>query len=393
MATCQERIRVKANLEVGIDITVDGRRTVQPKLAFPPFDVREVDPTPSGLNNAGAINKTTSQTSATGRISNLIFALPGTPTVSGSITTKLSLVFAGEFFTDCAGPYCLKGRIYDVRAEVHFETKAGVDLTTNTHTFPPSSWDGGCRPPDWVLCCSETGVDLDLELDEFEVADSSAALRIELDGEARMDYEIWGRAPGSKAEASTSTYSRARTLPDGGVEFALRRESVRVVVPLPAGLGGGEVTIEGARGTAVVVPGPIEGNLQQLAIRSLDLRAAAVVLPGGKSSGENRVMLAPGQESEGWIDLASGIVHLRLREIIVNDLFDLDHPIRVDSQLVGLYDAATGDVRLLGSGRDRFPPPYGEEVESPRQTGDASGPRKPPSPPPSRPGRRKTRKS
>jgi len=354
VSKCDQRTYAFADVVLAIDITVDGKRTSQPRLAFPRISLRDPGAPPPNLKSAGGVSKTTQPNRSSGR-AELHGLFPLGASVSGSIDSQVTLRISPNFYCDCDGPYCLKGKLHDIKLHLTFEDPTHTfhpRFCDIDHSFETLSWDGGCKPPDWRLCCQENDVELELKLDRFAVTNS---MELTISGSARMDYEVWYRATGSSTEASTATYGKAGTNSDGSMKFALKSSSVNVSVQVPASLGGGQVSITEATGFATVALGDTRGTSRELIVRELDLTAPAVKLPDGRSTGQNHVTLAPGSLSLGYIDIGSGVLALELHETITNDLFSPENPIVVNSQVVGVYDWNTDEARIVGLAHDQVP--------------------------------------
>ena len=106
----------------------------------------------------------------------------------------VSLTVEPNFYCDCDGPYCLKGNLQDMKLHLKFQdphTTGHPRVCEIDHTFETMSWDGGCKPPDWHVCCGEKGISLDFDLDRFLDSDwpgfISKSSRRELSGSGGRD--------------------------------------------------------------------------------------------------------------------------------------------------------------------------------------------------------------
>lgn len=349
MAECETRTDIFADLKIDIVVTKDGSEVANVRaLRLPQFVLDRADAPPGDLKFAGRVNKVTEERTAAGRVD--------TGGYTGNISSTLKIEFQSDFYTDCAGPFCIKGKISDLKCEVEFEYDVfgPIDFTISedTLTFGNLDFDDGCAPPEWRLCCSETDVELEWDIDEHQL---TAEILLTLEGEATLDYEIWEKVNGKPAEKSSATYKKASLSDDGSLGFALVPGSIRVTSALPDSLGGGSVTTDQAEGFAVVRPGDVVGSRQELRVVALYVTSEAIKLPNGQSTGMNHCLLAPGVESRGAIDLGTGSFDLDVNSILFNDIFTLDAPVRVRCRAVGIYDFAEGEARLVTISIDEFP--------------------------------------
>ena len=188
---CDQRTYAFANVALSIDITVDGMRTVQPHLAFPKFSLRSPGAPPAGLKAAGGVSKQAKGETSHGNAKlHGAFALFG-PKISGWFDSTVTLTVEPNFYCDCDGTYCLKGNLQDIKLRLKFEDPHTIGhprVCEIDHTFETMSWDDGCKPPDWQVCCEEKGICLDFDLDRFLVTQD---LEMTVSGEAVLNYQVW----------------------------------------------------------------------------------------------------------------------------------------------------------------------------------------------------------
>jgi hypothetical protein len=348
MGTCDVRVGAFARLQITLQV-VDGTTIVvgQTTISLPRFNLNSPDPPPGNLKFAGRQQPATQPLTTGGNISTLSY--------SGSINSVLTLDWNMNFYTDCTGPYCIKGKITGIKADILYEFHVGPyhglnpNLVETTVTSPDISFGADCKAPEWKLCCTGSQT-VEMELDMHPLVHNKLDLTIE-DAEATIQYEIWERA--GAAEKTHAAFRRTEQRDDGTVRFAVRAGSVHSTVPLPPALGGGVLTIAEAEGYVAVRPGAIDGCMQELEVIELAYHVPSVKLGAGES-GPIQIALAPGERAYGHVDHCTGMLNLTVPQVIRAPVF-AEADIRVASRVTGFFDAATGDAHIVTLSFDEFP--------------------------------------
>ena len=353
MAQCDHRTYVYANLELTIQLNRNGNVAIpQTQVTLPEFPLNNQPPPPTGMRVVSQIVQRTNVDETAGTI-DVGVPIVG-PSFTGRISTKLSLRLSSTLYADEPGPYCVIWKASGFESSSLFEGPLGLDLAEGSYQF--SDLTAGSSCPGAKIC--EDTIDLEWDYEHRLLS----LVEMELEGECQLHYAIY-RVTDEKKEKAAGNYKEVGQLSNGSYRYALARESVRVKVPLPESLGGKELWIEEAEGYVVVAPGAVRDGKQRLQVEALHLTAPSVKLPDGRSSGTNHILLAPGRESHGTLDLSTGELSLALHEIIFNDLFALDAPIRVHSRVAGLYDFRDREADVVGHAVDLFP----EDAPPPKQ--------------------------
>jgi hypothetical protein len=358
MARCEVQVTgAFADLTLTVLVNKDGTQLVNIQaMALKGLSLHKPDPVPMPpLNYAGRKEPETKEVQG-GATLDVTFPPVVGSNYKGALTAPLKFNFTLDFWADCTGPYCISGQVKKIQCDLKIEYKLPLVPNYNLwkihYDFPDVDLNpAGCPTPPWTKCCGPLSHTVDLAWDSDLTSDIEASIT----GDAVIEYTIWRKIPQEGSEHTSGQYQKTGAHSDGSMRFELREESVRANVPLPASLGGGAIELTQATGHAIARLGPIAGHLQAVQIVELNLCAPSVTFPDGRHSGINRIVLAPGCESSGTLNLDTGAIDLRLAEVIVNDLFDIAAPINVRSRVVGFYDAPTGQVRIVSRAVDNFP--------------------------------------
>lgn len=348
MGKCEQRTYAYAVLAVSPTITEGSTVVLQgTTLTLPRFSLNSPDPPPTGLPFVGDGSGKTDEQTPAGALG-LLAKVAG---YGGTIDSKLHLEFSMYFYSDCHQKCCIKGKLTGIQAELLYQypmTIKNITLTEPKVDFADVSFGGDCKPPKWKLCCSGSDK-IELKLSKTEIV--SGKLVVGITGKANLEYEIW--EPSGQESEKSKGVAMAHPQSDGTVKFALKSGSS--VVPLPPELGG-SVAVANASGFFVVKPLKRDGCMQSFALTELAYRAPSIKLANGRDTGINRVLLAPGPHPHGTIDMDTGRFEVAVDQIILNDLWDEAHPVRVQSRVIGFYDQATGELEMMTQSYDTFPP-------------------------------------
>lgn len=348
MSTCDIRVGAFARLQITLQVA-DGSTIVvgQTTINLPRFNLNSPAPPPGGLKFAGQQQATTQPLATGGNINTFGY--------SGSINSVLTLDWNMGFYTDCNGPYCLKGKVTGIKADLLYEYHVGPyhglnpNLVETTITSPDIAFGQECKAPEWKLCCDGTNT-VEMKLDMHPLVANKLDVTIE-NAEATIHYEIWERA--GAPEKTMAAFRKADSREDGTVRFAVRSDSVRSTVPLPALLGGGVVVVTEAEGYVVIRPGTLHECIQDLEVIELAYRVPSVKL-AVTETGPIEVALAPGESARGQINHCTGMVNLDVPQVIRAQLFG-DAGIKVASRVTGFFDATSGEAHIVTLSFDQFP--------------------------------------
>lgn len=347
---CDVRVGAFANVTVTVQVSKDGTSQVpQTTVRLPRIGLASPAPPPAGLKHDGRFEPETPEITTGGNFSVTTVPIVGS-TYTGSINSLLKFRWVIDVYSDCAAPVCVKGKVTGIRANVHYEygATAGFDLVSTNITNPDVPYGGPCETPPWTLCCRGTQT-VPLDLSEFALINND--LTFEIDGECTVEYEIYVRT--TEPERTRAAFHRPDFRKDGTVMLALRSDSVKSVMPLPAKFGGGKLTVSDASGYVVLRPGDKVGCIQQLDVVELSYRIPSQKLEGVET-GAIVVALAPESRARGQLDHCSGLLQLDVPQIIRAPVLG-DGAILVNSTVTGFYDAVSGEAEILTFSFDKFP--------------------------------------